>query len=348
MLIFREREVSKSSLLIILLIIFFFVVFFGFSFIINTVKIYRTDDAFIINRLGQIRGSIQRYAKLKIINLPEATQVKNYINKAFKEVDREYLDNKILESYQKKFQFRKSYINLKTEWQKLERTNSTPQILTLSERCWQLADQTTTKAQRIAEMKDEHLLTIIENVRNLIFCIIFMLIAAIYFFVKKDLEKNATLDGLTLLYNRNYFGNQLQRCIWKSRKDNLPISVIMIDIDHFKQINDTYGHAKGDEVLAKVAQIIRKQIRESDLAFRYGGEEFLVALPGISLDEAVKIAERIREAIKNTNFGIRRKVTVSCGITEYRAGDTLKEFVKRADKALYTAKNRGRDRCEIG
>ncbi len=322
--------------------------FFGFNFIINTVKIYRTDDAFIINRLGQIRGSIQRYAKLKIVNSTKAYQVESYINKAFKEVDSKYFNNKILESYQKKLQFRKFYTNLKTEWKKLERAGPTPQILTLSERCWQLADETTTKAQHIAEMKDEHLLTIIRNIRNLIFSIIFALIAAIYFFVKKDLEKNAVFDGLTLLYNRNYFSNQLQRCIWKSRKDNLPISIIMIDIDHFKQINDTYGHSKGDEVLAKIAQIIRKQIREFDLAFRYGGEEFLITLPGTPLNKAVKIAERIRESIKNTNFGIRKKVTVSCGITEFQAGDTLKEFIKRADKALYKAKGKGRDRCEIG
>ncbi|WP_456484742.1 GGDEF domain-containing protein [Desulfurobacterium sp.] len=347
MVIFREREVSKSTLLISLLVVFFFIVFFGFSFIIRTIKVYRTDDAFIINRLGQIRGSIQRYAKLEIIKSPEAVRIKNYVNKALEEVDAKYLNNKFLESYQQRVKFRESYVKLKRVWKDLENATSVPEIVSLSEKCWNLADQTTTKAQHIAEIKDKQLLNIVENVRNLIFSIIFILVVAIYFFVKKDLEKNATLDSLTLLYNRNYFGSQLQRYIWKSRKDNLPISVIMIDVDFFKKINDTYGHTKGDEVLARIAQIIRKQIRDSDLAFRYGGEEFLVVLPGISLNKARKIAERIREAVKNADFGIRRQVTVSCGVTEYRAGDTLRDFIERADKALYRAKALGRDRCEF-
>ncbi|WP_457567420.1 GGDEF domain-containing protein [Desulfurobacterium sp.] len=347
MVALREREVSKSTVIIMLLVVFLFIVLFGFGFITNTIKTYRTDDAFIVNRLGQIRGSIQRYAKLKLVNSTETRIVQQYIKKAFKEIESNYLTNPLLEKYQKKLKFKESYNALKRNWKKLESANSTTEIINISEKCWQLADITTTKAQRIAELKDQQLQVIIERVRNLIFLIILLLIGLIYFFVKKDLEKNATFDRLTMLYNRNYFSNQLQRCIWKSRKDNLPVSIIMIDIDHFKKINDTYGHAKGDEVLAKVAQIIRKQIRESDIAFRYGGEEFLVALPGLSVKEALKVAERIREAVKNASFGIKRKVTVSCGITEYRPGDSLIDFVKRADKALYTAKRRGRDRCEM-
>ncbi|WP_219350084.1 GGDEF domain-containing protein [Desulfurobacterium atlanticum] len=165
--------------------------------------------------------------------------------------------------------------------------------------------------------------------------------------ITKNLEKDVFIDKLTLLYNRHSFQNEVKRRIWISRKDGVPVSILIIDIDFFKKVNDTFGHIKGDEVLSKVAHIIKSQIRGKDLAFRFGGEEFIVVLPGVGKDEALTVAERIRKAVEDTEFGIGKKITVSCGIAEYSPGETLEQLIDRADKALYEAKNSGRNRCVV-
>jgi two-component system cell cycle response regulator len=160
----------------------------------------------------------------------------------------------------------------------------------------------------------------------------------------QDVAKMAVTDGLTGMFNRRHVFERLSHEIEKFTRYGSGFSLLMLDIDHFKQINDTYGHQFGDEVLRKVSDAIRSSIRNVDIAGRYGGEEFMVILPEIGLAGAALVAERIRCAVESVSFendGL--VVTISCGAAEYSAEDAG-EFVKKADTLLYLAKDGGRNR----
>jgi len=119
----------------------------------------------------------------------------------------------------------------------------------------------------------------------------------------------------------------------------------MADLDHFKSINDNYGHITGDQVLARAAAVIKNQLRPYDLVARYGGEEFILVLPGTSTDGAIAVAERIRKVIANLTVpGCGRQITISLGVAGWISGEAAKAFVARADAALYKAKSAGRNR----
>jgi diguanylate cyclase (GGDEF)-like protein len=165
---------------------------------------------------------------------------------------------------------------------------------------------------------------------------------------EKKIEEQALVDPLTGLGNRNKFyliaGYELER----SHRYNDKLSLAILDIDFFKKINDDYGHSIGDSVLKGVADTIRATVRKADISVRWGGEEFLFLMPGTTLTESNEISERVRHNIATGTFHRGIKVTVSIGITEYIDGDTLEFMIKRADKALYEAKNSGRNRVSIG
>jgi len=164
----------------------------------------------------------------------------------------------------------------------------------------------------------------------------------------------ASVDRLTQLYNRNFLQKRMKEEIEFCNRQLLPLSVMMIDIDHFKEINDNYGHQEGDMVLKKIAHILSKSVRLTDVCARYGGEEFVVVLPGIaeSPDDKFSIAERLRESVENSDFVIlgskHVKLTISVGVTVRRFPDdkavSMDELIKRADKLLYKAKKEGRNR----
>ena len=162
------------------------------------------------------------------------------------------------------------------------------------------------------------------------------------------LYQQATKDPLTGLSNRNYLQNELSKFISIGFRYNRVFSMMMLDIDFFKMVNDTYGHAVGDNVLKMVADILLSNKREQDIAARFGGEEFVVLLPETALDGAVAVAERIRIAIENCNLtplGCQHTVTISIGISEFPLhGMKAEELVKCADEALYEAKANGRNR----
>ncbi len=154
----------------------------------------------------------------------------------------------------------------------------------------------------------------------------------------------ATHDEKTGLYNNKFFENILDMEIEKAGRNEGKLCLLLIDIDFFKKINDTYGHLKADELLKKLANVIRNQIRKSDIAARFGGEEFFIILPGTTLEKAKKLVSRLRRSIKSDKTLKKYGVTVSGGLTEFKKGDTKKRFKKRADKALYQAKKSGRDK----
>lgn len=156
-------------------------------------------------------------------------------------------------------------------------------------------------------------------------------------------------DALTGLANRRYFFEGLENIMSLAKRHRTPLSLIMADLDHFKTINDTYGHAGGDQVLKGFGVLFQKYSRKEDLAARFGGEEFIVALPLTDSSGALVFAEKIRFALEEMKWDqIKSKVTGSFGISQFQPGDTPESFIERADKALYQAKAAGRNRVMVG
>ena len=157
-------------------------------------------------------------------------------------------------------------------------------------------------------------------------------------------------DTLTGLFNRRFLAETLDREFSRAKRENQPVSLLMIDIDHFKLVNNSFGHKAGDEVLKSFGEHLLAHIRQEDIAFRYGGEEFLVVLPGASLHDSQSRAGNIRKMVEDIGFSIEDKhgqITVSVGVAEYPGnGNTPDEVLSKADAALYTAKRAGRNRVE--
>ena len=161
-------------------------------------------------------------------------------------------------------------------------------------------------------------------------------------------EEYASLDGLTKLYNRRVFDEVIKAEVAVAIRYRRPLSIIMFDIDFFKKFNDTYGHSTGDEVLQLVAKTVQSTVRESDRAFRYGGEEFIIICPETTSKNAGLLAERLRERIEFTKTSGNLRVTISLGVTEYTATDSVAIFSKRVDDLLYESKEGGRNMVTTG
>lgn len=162
------------------------------------------------------------------------------------------------------------------------------------------------------------------------------------------LKELSNTDPLTQLFNRRYMMSVMDKEIQRTSRKGSPISFVIMDIDHFKKVNDQYGHQQGDTVLVNVANLIRKHLRSYDVAARYGGEEFVAILPETPLDEAMAVADRIRAAVQQHTFANKLqalKVTISMGVATYPAPglDTIDDIIRVADEALYRAKAEGRN-----
>ena len=170
--------------------------------------------------------------------------------------------------------------------------------------------------------------------------------------VQLSLEMAIT-DQLTGLHNRRYMSRHLDTLIASAERAERPIAFLIMDIDHFKAVNDTYGHDSGDEVLREFASRISANVRGIDLACRYGGEEFVVVMPDTDVDFAATVAERLRRSVESVPFAISREphnlnITISIGIAaSEESGDTADALLHRADKALYRAKREGRNRVTL-
>jgi len=168
------------------------------------------------------------------------------------------------------------------------------------------------------------------------------------------LHRVSVTDVLTGAYNREFLAQRLPVEIGRALAGEQPLSVAMLDVDHFKAVNDRYGHDVGDEVLAEVAVRLRAAIRGDDLLVRYGGEEFLVVLPRADAERALEVAERMRTRLGGSGFevrGVSLDIAASVGVAQLRIDDcrpeSAQELIRRADAALYTAKARGRNRVEV-
>lgn len=182
-----------------------------------------------------------------------------------------------------------------------------------------------------------------------------ILIASVsYLLMQKEradhlVQQQASLDPLTHTFNRRTLNDLARKQLARARRLGAPLSLVLLDIDHFKQVNDTHGHLAGDRVLVKFAQVVRDQLREEDVLARYGGEEFCLLLPDVPGPGAVALAGRIRKAVAKESFAVDGKaiaLTLSAGVAARidEGPDELDDLVARADEALYIAKNRGRNR----
>ncbi len=161
------------------------------------------------------------------------------------------------------------------------------------------------------------------------------------------LEREAITDALTGLYNRRWLDQRLPRLVARHVRAERPLSLLMLDIDHFKRFNDEFGHATGDLVLSTVARVVSAQVRPTDLAVRYGGEEIVVVLPETPLEGGRVAAERLRRTIAAARpQELERAITVSIGVATLMHGEDGLALLERADQKLYEAKARGRDRVE--
>lgn len=160
----------------------------------------------------------------------------------------------------------------------------------------------------------------------------------------KILFEMATKDSLTGAYNRNYFTDVFDKKASEAKRTGIPFSVILLDVDHFKIVNDQYGHLKGDYVLKEIASILKENLRASDIVCRWGGEEFIVLCLNADMDKASIVAEKLRRAIELTKFKGLYRITVSVGVTEWKAEDDRNSIFTRVDNSLYLAKLTGRNK----
>jgi diguanylate cyclase (GGDEF)-like protein len=162
-----------------------------------------------------------------------------------------------------------------------------------------------------------------------------------------ELEKASITDSLTSLFNRRRLEEAFAHELDRAQRYGKPVSLIIADVDHFKSINDTHGHQIGDEVLKLIADLLRNGVRAVDLVGRWGGEEFLVICPDTDLEGALGLAEKLRGAVEAGPFPAGTTITSSFGAAQYGEGESFKDTVGRADKALYRAKINGRNRVEV-
>ncbi len=164
----------------------------------------------------------------------------------------------------------------------------------------------------------------------------------------EKLKKLSITDGLTQLFNSRHFYNQLKGEIERFNRYGHKLSLLLLDIDKFKDFNDTYGHLEGDKVLVRLGRIIKSCLRKMDTAYRYGGEEFTIILPGTHGEEARTVAERLRSAVVTEDFtdghATDLEITISIGVTQYRQKEEISSFVQRADQAMYQSKQAGRNK----
>jgi two-component system, cell cycle response regulator len=162
------------------------------------------------------------------------------------------------------------------------------------------------------------------------------------------LQNLAITDGLTQLFNSRHFYNELEVEVDRCNRYNHHLALLLLDIDHFKDYNDNYGHLEGDKLLILLGKVIKKCLRTMDSAYRYGGEEFTIILPETTGEEAYTVAGRIKDAVEMEKFCPVSEgtvnLTISAGVTEYKKGEHISEFVQRADQAMYLSKNNGRNK----
>ena len=339
------RQIKTSSKIIMIVFSQLLITTINISIIHNSLNTIE-KDASIINKSGIIRGGIQRVVKLEINGVNTDNEIK--------EIDtyiRYFFSIKVKNSY-----FLENFEVLNNQWNNLKstimsyRTNPSNilknELVEQSEITWLVAYECVNLMQDISEYK----LTSFNRI-YIIFFIDFMLIGFtiwfLYFSIKMGLENDARIDSLTKVFNRNVFNDELENEINRNKRYGSSLSLILIDIDHFKKINDSFGHSVGDLVLFKFASTIKSLIRKNDIFCRIGGEEFIIITTNIDKVNTIKMVEKIKENVSKTKFEKVENLTCSMGVSFIKDDDTVSSFYKRVDDALYKSKKSGRDTITI-
>ncbi len=341
-----ETRRRSTQLTLVAMIIIFIVIsnaLFVF-FVIERIK----NDARVINYAGIVRGSIQRISKLELSGV-QANKYISEINTILADFDNQgkgldifIRSRKYMELEQK---LRKEWKLLQEEIYELRRNNyqgNRARVLELSEKCWITANVLVFEAQSISENKLVFL-RFVFIISGINIAAVVLIIVLIRRHVRNKLEYLASYDHLTGILNRYSFNVILKQEMKLLNRRHLLSSLLIFDIDHFRRINDKFGHDTGDDVLKKMAKLISNSLRNSDAFFRIGGEEFAVVAVGTKLEQAKILAEKMRNMVNSYDFGKVGKVSISIGIAEYRENETQEAFFKRADNALYTAKKHGKN-----
>ena len=349
-----NEQTNRTSTYLICLAFVLLGLGMGMTYLVyNTVKNLQ-NDASVINHTGIIRGSIQRATKLRLAgDIDTSKQIIKTINdkmEAFicsKNSGSEFYGgrNVVLELE-----------TLNTNWQELKfmlddygkNPDATlkKRIIATSENCWQAADSAVSSAQLSTENK-------VAGIKIFYFFLalnaanIFSVIWFVYVKVRRQLEFQASYDLLTSLLNRHSYEAEILREITRSVRYDRNLSLIILDIDHFKVINDTHGHKAGDLVLRDLAGVIAGNVRRSDSVFRIGGEEFAVIVPETNTRDTWNLAEKIRHEVESHDFPLVGKVTISSGVSRIEKDDDAGSLFRKSDEALYRAKKNGRNRVEV-
>lgn len=341
----KSRSVSYTVILFLLLLAVQIVMYGNFFRELR-------EGTQVINDLSRVRGSIQRYTKLELSNANrDDLELESYIDELIaRQIDNPQAEelNKIAQSYDL------SVLNAK--WDELKalirdyRANPDskllPAVIDKSEECWTIADAQVVRQQYLVNKTTSYYkyFTITFGINLLVIVVVLLLYKK---YIYNHLASSAILDSLTGIFNKGYFEEYLEHEIARAVRKQTSFCLIMFDIDHFKNVNDTYGHSRGDYALKTLADVVRKCKRNADVLARIGGEEFIVLLPDTGLSDAVHLAERIRKSVEDFPFEEIGKMTVSLGVAEFRQTDDNETILKRVDSAMYLAKENGRNRCEV-
>jgi len=345
---------KKSSIYLNLLSAFIISLGLIMAYLVYATENKLKYDAKIINETGIIRGGIQRVTKLVLSGSTQnyeklSASINRLIEKftakngyRFRELDGDFVTVAL--------ELKKQWLTLEAsliqyQWTPSEKLHA--KIINESEICWKTAVEVVLTAQHVAENNVKNIekyfyLFLILNIVSAI-----LILFLIFSYVRKKLEYESSHDHLTSLFNRRSYEYAVEYEVARNERYGSPLSLILFDIDHFKIINDTYGHNTGDQVITTLTKLITGSIRKSDLLFRVGGEEFAIISPETNSAAALKLAEAVRNKVEGHVFGAVEKVTISLGVAEYYPGLAKDHLYSNADQAMYQAKNGGRNRTEV-
>lgn len=339
---------KKSSVLTLVTLCLLALIVIGGIF-----NVYLTNnlesDAETINRFGIIRGATQRLVKLELAGI-DSRKLKKDIEDRINKLN---VDD--IELYSKNNGNINVIEELNIIWEDLKEDinnhalnpsiQNKEKLITTSEEIWEKLDHIVLMTQISTENKiDRYKISFVFfGICTLIIITIIILIRR---YVRNMLEYLVDQDGLTNIYNRRYFDERLKKEILKAEKHSCDLSLTILDIDYFKNVNDTYGHDIGDIVLREISELVEKNIRKNDVFSRIGGEEFAIISPNTDLESAFKLAEKIRKIIEKHKFNYPlQDITISLGVAQYLEDDNSLVLFKRADTLLYKAKKNGRNKA---
>ncbi len=349
------HQLNKPSVYLVILAITSFCFGAAMVYIVRATEDSLHYDAGIINGTGMIRGSVQRIAKLVLFDVSadvsgEIETIDKMLVK-FSTLDKKVFYNTPHDDYfarihelDRAWEAMKSRIDdyLRSPMDKQQRA-----LMDASEVAWHASIAAVLAAQVASEEKVSRIkylfnLFLVSAVLSAVFT---LLVLSIY--LRRKLEHESSHDPLTNLLNRRAYTDLAEYEVKRSSRYDTEFALILLDIDHFKRINDTFGHKMGDEVLIKLARILSSTVRKTDSVFRIGGEEFVVLCPHTNAEGAYRLADMLRRTVENAAIIPAGKLTISLGVAQLSEDMTEAKLLSNADKALYQAKDQGRNQTRV-